>query len=193
MAFLTPIQIAARGFKSVGRDVKISDRASIYNCGAVEIGDFSRIDDFCVLSPGPAGLKIGRYVHIAVFCSLIGKARIELHDFSGLSSRVSIYSSSDNYSGSVMTNPTVPAEFTGVMSSPVILQKHVIIGAGAVILPGVTMFEGAAVGALSLVRKDCEAFQIYSGVPAKRIMPRKRELLVCEQMLAQSIDQVSSR
>jgi acetyltransferase-like isoleucine patch superfamily enzyme len=183
MAFLTKNQVDAHGFKRVGRDVEISDKAAIYNPCAIEIGDFSRVDDFCVLSPGADGLSIGRNVHIAVFCSLIGKARIELADFSGLSSRVSIYSSSDDYSGTVMTNPTIAAEYTGVISAAVVLQKHVIVGAGTIILPGVTLFEGAAVGALSLVTRDCEAFSLYFGNPAKRIKDRRRDLLDLEQKM----------
>jgi len=44
-------------------------------------------------------------------------------------------------------------------------------------LLNVTLEEGVAVGALSLIRKNCEAFGIYSGAPAKRISERKRDLL----------------
>lgn len=183
MAFLTRDQVEARGFRRVGCDVNISDKAAIYNPGAIEIGDFSRIDDFCVISPGDQGLFIGRNVHIAVFCSLIGKARIELGDFCGLSSRVAIYSSSDDYSGATMTNPTVSPEYTGVISAPVVLQRHVIVGAGSVILPGVTIHEGTAIGALSLVTRDCEEFSLYVGNPAKRIKDRRRDLLDLEKKM----------
>lgn len=186
MAFLTKRQIDAYGFKRVGRDIKISDKASIYNPGVIEIGDYSRIDDFCVLSPGSDGLSIGRNVHIAVYCSLIGKARMELADFSGLSSRVALYSSSDDYSGSVMTNPTVSSEYTGVISAPVILERHVLVGAGCVILPGVTLHEGSAVGALSLINRDCEAFSLYVGNPAKRLKGRRRDLLALEKKMLEN-------
>jgi len=57
---------------------------------------------------------IGNYVHIAVFSFLIGHRNISMDDFLGLSSRVSIYSSSDDYSGKFMTNPMVASEFTNV-------------------------------------------------------------------------------
>ncbi len=39
---------------------------------------------------GRDGIALGRYVHIACNCSRIGDARIELDDFSGLSSRVAV-------------------------------------------------------------------------------------------------------
>lgn len=169
------------GFASLGKKVQISDRAAFYGTDRIAIGDHVRIDDFCVLSAGEGGISLGQYVHVAVFCSLIGAGRIELRDFSGLSSRVSIYSSNDDYSGLRLTNPTVPAEFTGVSHADVVLGRHVIVGAGSVVLPGVTLEEGAAVGALSLVTRSCEAFAVYSGVPARRVGPRSRELLEVEQ------------
>lgn len=80
-----------------------------------------------------------------------------------------------------MTNPTVPSQFTGVTHADVFLGRHVIVGSGSVILPGVTIEEGAAIGALTLVNKNCEAFGIYMGNPARRISERKRDLLELEK------------
>ena len=183
MSFYTRDELLSFGFKSLGNEVKISKKASIYNAANIEIGDFSRIDDFCVLSAGEGGISIGRYVHIAIYCSLIGSGRIELHDFSGLSSRVVIYSSNDDYSGNYMTNPTVPSEYTNVSSAPVTVGRHGIVGAGSIVLPGVVLQEGAGVGALSLVKQDCEEFSMYFGVPAKRIGRRRKGMLDCEKHL----------
>ena len=86
-----------------------------------------------------------------------------------------------------MTNPTVPSEFTGVTHADVFLGKHVIVGSGSVILPGVTLEEGVAIGALSLVHKNCQAFGVYAGNPARRIKDRKRDLLELEQQLMASM------
>ena len=68
MAFYTEEELHHLGFKALGKNVKISKRASIYNPELIEIGDHSRIDDFCVLS---GKIRIGRNVHIAVFCNLV--------------------------------------------------------------------------------------------------------------------------
>ena len=181
MAMLSREAIEQMGFAAVGENVRISDRASFYGTARIALGDNVRIDDFCVLAAGVGGISIGRHVHIAVYASLIGAGKITLSDFSGLSSRVSIYSSSDDYTGATMTNPTVPSEYTGVTHADVFLGKHVIVGSGSVILPGVTLEEGAAVGALSLVTKHCEAFGIYAGNPARRIKERRRDLLELER------------
>ena len=79
-----------------------------------------------------------------------------------------------------MTNPTLPSRYTGITHADVLLGKHVIIGSGTVILPGINLEEGVAIGALSLVTKDCQAFGIYVGNPARRIKERKRDLLALE-------------
>ena len=177
---LTRSELEAIGFAAVGEDVRISEQARFYGAHRIALGDHVRIDDFCVLSAGTGGIRIGHHVHIAVFSSLIGQGEIVLSDFSGLSSRVSIYSSSDDYSGASLTNPTVPVEYTDVKHAPVRLGRHVIIGSGSVILPGVTIADGAAVAALSLVTHDCSEFGIYAGYPAKRIKERSRALLDLE-------------
>lgn len=181
MAMLSRDAIEAMGFAALGKNVQISDRASFYGVDRISLGHNVRIDDFCVLSAGVNCIEIGNHIHIAVFTSLIGAGKITLSDFCNLSSRVSIYSSSDDYSGATLTNPTVPPEFTGVIHADVFLGKHVIVGSGSVILPGVTLEEGVAVGALCLVDKRCEAFGIYAGNPARRVKERKRDLLELEQ------------
>jgi acetyltransferase-like isoleucine patch superfamily enzyme len=173
--------IERMGFASVGDNVQISDRASFYGIARIAVGSNVRIDDFCVLTAGVGGIEVGNYVHIAVGSTLIGAGKITMADFSGLSSRVSVYSSSDDYSGASLTNPTVPSEYTGVTHADVYLGKHVIVGSGSVILPGVTLEDGVAVGALSLVNRNCEAFVIYAGNPARRVKERKRDLLELEQ------------
>ena len=182
MAMLCREAIEALGFSSVGENVQISDKASFYGVNRIVLGSNVRIDDFCILSAGSGGIYIGSNVHIAAYSSLIGNGKISLSDFCGLSSRVSIYSSNDDYSGATLTNPTVPSEFTGVTHANVFLAKHVIVGSGSIILPGITLEEGAAVGALSLVNRDCKAFGIYAGNPARRISERKRNLLETEKL-----------
>jgi galactoside O-acetyltransferase len=183
MEILTADQIREMGFGRVGKNPRLSDKASYYNCRNIFIGDNVRIDDFCVLSAGVGGIEIGNYVHVAVYVSLIGAGKISLYDYSGVSSRVAIYSSNDDYSGTYMTGPVVPEELTRVTHADVVVGRHVIIGSGSVILPACILEEGVAIGALSLVTKDCTAFGIYLGVPAKRIKDRSRELLAKEVQL----------
>lgn len=181
MTWLTRQQVEQMGFAFVAPDALLSAKASYFNCRQIEIGNRSRIDDFAILSAGEEGIKVGSNVHVAAFCFLAGAAEIRLSDFSGLSSRVSIYSSSDDYSGVTLTNPTVAKEFIGVRSAPVHLGRHVILGSGSVVLPGTYFGDGAALGALSLASGKYEEFCMYAGVPARRIRDRQRGLIEKER------------
>ena len=68
----------------------------------------------------------------------------------------------------------------------VLLDRHVIVGAGSVILPGVTLGLAASVGAITLVAGDLEPFGMYLGVPARKIGTRKQDLLQLEKRLGRS-------
>jgi len=160
-----------------GSNVLISRKVSIY-CTQLEIGENVRIDDFCILV---GKIKIGSFVHIAAFGQLSGSSGITIEDFSNLSSRVSLFSQTDDYSGEFMTNPMVDNKFTKVTKGEVIIQKHSIIGSGSVILPQVTLAEGTAVGALSLINSNTQSWSIYAGIPAKKIKDRKKNPLQLEK------------
>lgn len=179
-SFYSIEELSEIGFKSLGNNVLISRKASFYGVSRISIGNNVRIDDFCVLSTGKGGIYIGNFVHIAVFSSLMGEGKITFEDFSGISSRVSVYSSNDDYTGEFMTNPTVPSEYANVFHADVTICRHALVGSGSIILPGVTLKEGAVIGALSLVNKDCDEYYIYKGNPAKKIVERSRELLNME-------------
>lgn len=179
MAYYTTVQLKKLGFKYIGNNVKISDKASIYNCDEIEIGDNSRIDDFCVVS---GKIKIGKNVHIAPFCLVAGGEKgMVFEDFSGFAYNVQAFTQSDDYSGRTLTNPTVPDEYKKETKKGVLIGKHSIVGAGSIIMPGVILAEGTAVGALSLIRKSTEEWSIYIGNPAKKMSNRKKDLLIFER------------
>jgi acetyltransferase-like isoleucine patch superfamily enzyme len=178
LSYLNDHEIKNLKFARVGRNVLISSKSSIYNPELIEIGDNSQIDDFCSIS---GKVIIGRNVHIASYSMIIGGTEgITLEDFSGVSFGCKIFSSSDDYSGGFLTNPTIPEEFKSVTRAPIKISKHAIIGTNSVIFPGVTIEEGCAIAAMSLVNKDTTAWGIYAGIPARRIKDRSQELLVLE-------------
>jgi galactoside O-acetyltransferase len=143
-----------------------------------------RIDDFVVLTSGSDGeVRIGNHVHIAAHAALFGGGGIILEDFTSLSGRVSVYSATDGYGGEALTNPTVPSQYTSVLKAPVVLRRHSLVGAASVLLPGVTLDEGCAVGAMSLVNRDLASWGLYVGVPARRIRDRSQALLEMERGL----------
>ena len=180
-SFYTEEELQQIGFRHCGRNVLLSRKASIYGADKISIGDNVRIDDFCVLSIS-SSLIIGDFVHIGCCSSIIGKGDIEIADFCGISGHVSIYSSCDDFSGNFMTNPMVDEKYTNVRHAPVIMEKHVIIGCGSVLMPGIRLGEGVAIGAMSFVTEDCKSNYIYSGNPLKRLIPRSTKYRQLEQM-----------
>ncbi|MBK5355081.1 acyltransferase [Pseudomonas sp. TH41] len=178
MAYLTEMQLKDAGFKKLGKQVRISDKASIYNADQIEIDDYSRIDDFCVIS---GRVSIGKYNHITPMCLVAGGTPgIVFDDFCTLAYGVKVFSQSDDYSGETLTNSLVPKKFKNEKFAAVHLQRHVIVGAGAVIFPGTIVAEGCSIGAMALVTKSTSPWGIYAGVPAKRVKERKTDLLTLE-------------
>jgi acetyltransferase-like isoleucine patch superfamily enzyme len=170
------------GFRAVGDNVRISKNCTVVGAENIEIADCVRIDGYCSLFASHSGsIRLGSFIHIGSYCCLSAGAGITMEDFSGLSQGVRIYSRTDDYSGEWLTNPTVPAQFTGVISGPVKIGRHAVIGAGSVILPRLEIGEGAAVGALSLVKKSLDPWGVYFGAPAKRLKARSRKLLELER------------
>jgi len=180
MAFLSQVELERCGFKRLGKNVKVSASASVYDHHEIEIGDNSRIDDFCILS---GKIRLGRNVHIAVFCNLAGGSEgIHMDDFSGLAYSCTVISQTDDYSGATMSNPTVPDQYKKEIKRAVYIGRHCIVGTNSLIMPGVHLAEGSSVGAMSMVTKSTEPWSIYFGVPAKRLKSRKKDLLLLERM-----------
>lgn len=175
MSYLTESELRAVGFRSLGKDVRISTRASIYSPELMSIGDHVRIDDFCVLS---GELTLGRNSSIAVFCNLAaGRSSITLGEFATLAYGCQIVAQSDDYSGESMSSPTVPREFKREVSMPVVIGNYSILGTNTVVLPGVTIPEGVASGAGTLFLSSPDEWSIYVGAPARRIRARSRRML----------------
>lgn len=178
-SFYSRDELQELGFKSVGDEVLISRKASIYGAENISLGNHVRIDDFCVMS---GSIKTGDYVHIAVYtCLFGGDAGIELADFTTVSSRCAIYAKSDDYSGTALANPMIPMEYNHVISGKVMLEKHVLIGTGSTVLPGVTIHEGTSVGSMSLVNRSLDPWGMYAGIPCRRLKDRKKDLLEKER------------
>jgi galactoside O-acetyltransferase len=174
MAFITNDDLEKIGFKSVGKDVLISDKCSIYNPGAISIGNNVRIDDYCLLS---GVITLGNNIHIGAYSALYGKFGIVMENFTGLSPRCTLFSASDDFGGNYLISPMVPAKFTNVAGGTITLRQFCQVGSGTVILPSVTLGEGAAIGAMSLVKKDVESWGIYAGNPLRFIKKRNKGLL----------------
>lgn len=185
--YLTEHDLKDFGFKSLGKNVRISSDARIYGQENISIGNDVRIDDFTILSAVNGFIDIGNYVFIARNSHLSGFLGITMHDFSSMAANTIIYSASDDYGGDYLTAQAIPQKYTAHIGGPVVIGKHVIIGSGCTIIGKCTIGEGCSIGAMSLVQKELEPWGIYVGIPCKRLKERKKGLLELEKQFMKDL------
>lgn len=184
-SFYSKDELVQIGFSSVGSNVSISRKASIYNAKEISIGNNVRIDDFCILS---GRIEIGSYIHISAYCALYGgDAGIGINDYAGLSARTTIYAMTDDFSGDYMVGAMIDDKYRNVIKGPVLLEKYVQLGAGCVVLPNICIKEGSAVGSMSLVNKDLESWSVYAGIPCRYIKERKKNFLDLKDQITKNV------
>ena len=168
-SFYSESELLEIGFKSVGKGVKLSRKASIYSPGSISIGDNVRIDDFCILS---GNITLGSHIHISAYVALYGAMGIVMEDYSGISPKSVVYSAMDDFSGEYLIGPVHPAGTTNVTGGTVIIRRFVQVGCNCVIFPNLEIGEGSVIGACSLVTKSTENWGVYYGIPA--VIHKKR-------------------
>ena len=146
----------------LGQDVKIYAFVNLYGC---EIGDDSKVGTFVEIQKGA---KIGRHVKISSHTFICEGVTIEDEVFIGHGVMFinDKYPRSTNEDGSIQTE----ADWVCV---PTVIKKRASIGSNATILCGVTIGEGALVGAGSVVTHDVPAGAVVAGNPAHPIPVRE--------------------
>ncbi len=173
-SFYSQKELKGLGFKTFGKSLMISRFARFYDIQNIQIGNYVRIDDFCILS---GNITLGSFIHISAYSALYGKFGIEMQDYSGISPRCTIFSASDDFSGDFLIGPMVDSSFTNLITGKVIIKKYSQLGSNCIVFPKVTINEGVLVGAMSLIKYDLEAWNIYKGIPATLYKERSRKLL----------------
>lgn len=156
-----------------GQQVKVYRGSRLVPPEKISVGDYSQIDEGVSIFAGQ-GVEIGRYVHLAFGSSISGGGSCIIHDFVGLGAGTRLITGSDLLEGG-LTNPTVPAELRAVTRSKIEIHAHALIFTNALILPGVTIGEGAVVSAGSLVHHDLKPWVIYAGNPLVQVGLRRRD------------------
>ncbi len=161
---------------SLGEGAIIGKTVRIRKPARCSIGAHSIIDDFSYIS---CALRVGRYTHIGAQAVIIGgDATVEIGDFVNIAPGCRLVAASHDFSEGGLTGPAIPPEFaTPSVLSRIQLADHVLLGAGTIVLPGVTIPEGAATGAYTLLtpKTELEPWTLYAGIPARPLRPRARE------------------
>lgn len=113
----------------------------------------------------PSGVTIGRDTIVGDHCFLDGRAPLKIGNHVGIASQVLIYNDEHDLSSPDYGNSFGPVE----------VGDYVFIGPRAIILPNVKIGKGAVVAAGAVVTKDIPEFEIWGGVPAKKIMDRQNK------------------
>jgi acetyltransferase-like isoleucine patch superfamily enzyme len=171
------------GFKKVGKNVSIAKNCTIVGLNNISFGNNIRIDSNVMIAASKGYLKMENYIHIGAGSFLGCGGGITFSNFSGLSQGVHIYSESADYSGQTLASPTIPKKYRSIVSAPVFLKKHSVVGSNSVIMPGVTIGEGTAVGALSFVHLTLDEWSVYFGSPAQKVNHRSNKVLSLEKKI----------
>src|SRR5688572_2065909 len=138
---LLPESVVRQHLKFCGKEVKIYEGARLIPPNRISIGDFSQIDEDVRIFAGQ-GIEIGRYVHFAINSSITGGGSCIIHDFAGIGAGTRIVTGTELLEGG-LSNPTIPANLRVVRRGRVEVHAHALLFTNSVILPGVTIGEGA--------------------------------------------------
>ncbi len=162
-------------FASAGEGVEIFEPVAILRPERITLRNHIIISEFCYLAGG-LGVHIGNFVHLAAHSSISGGGCFIIEDFSGLSAGARVITGTDDFLGQGIPAPAIPAainhKYRKVTRSLVHLKRHSLLGTNVVVFPGVTIGEGAVVGAGSVVTRDLEPWGVYLGAPARRVKDR---------------------
>lgn len=140
---------------------------------SVQLREFSYVDKNVIVMSRTA--IVGRRVHIAPRVFVSGGGEFEIEDFACIATNSNIVTSTEVLKhGARCSGPMVQAEQRNVFRGKVIIRKDAFIGANATLLPGVTVEEGAVIGAGVVVGKNAEPWKIYVGAKAQIVGERER-------------------
>jgi len=169
-----PEATVRRWLKACGKGVRIFAGSRLVGPERIEIGDSVQIDEGVWIFAGE-GVTLGDHVHLAFGSSISGGGRCEIGDFAGIGAGVRLVTGSDDVDGRGLTNPTVPTLLRSVHRGRVLIGPHAVVFTNSVVLPDVSVGEGAVVAAASLVHHSLSPWGIYAGNPLVQIGVRPKD------------------
>ncbi len=128
------------------------------------------------------GAEVGTHCHVYPSVKIWAPWNLYLDDFVGIGDNVTCYSIAPIHIGSWSVVSQGSHLCTGthdyedpnfqLIATPITIGSQVWICAEAFISPGVTVYDGAVVGARSVVTKDVPTWTVCAGNPCKPIKPR---------------------
>lgn len=138
---------------------------------------FSRVSDSVVIQ-NRANLSMGEFVWVGHHCILDATEGLTLEEGCQIAGLTGIFTHGSHVSIRLYGRQYVNVHFrdrVGYTRGPVKVGAYTFVGAGAIILPGVTVGRGCIIGAGSLVNRDVPDYSVAVGSPAK-VIGSTREL-----------------
>ncbi len=172
---LCRVDLMLKGVR-VGKDNFYYGRieAIFHKGGRISIGDKNNFGRFVLLKVGPKGeILVGNNCTLSRLCFLQSSSRIVIENGAQIAAFVHIIDANHDISERYDLNVREIDKIKDYKTSPVIVGRNAWVGSSSVILAGVTIGEGAVVGAGSVVTRDIPPYSIAVGVPCKVIKIRK--------------------
>lgn len=155
-------------FRKVGDNVIFEKGVLVFHPENIEMGNNVYIGHNTILHGYYKNImRIGDHTWIGQGCFLHVAAGLTIGKAVGIGSMVKILTSEHK-----ADDLEIPVLFTELDFKEVILEDGCDIGIGSVILPGVTIGEGAIIGAGAVVAGNVPPYEIWAGVPARKIRVR---------------------
>lgn len=134
------------------------------------------LDDYCYLGKrtqlvAPEGyIRIGKRCHLLSW--VIGHGGVEIGDCVGAGGMI-LSATDSHHGGHRMAGPMIPPEQRNIRLGKVVIEDDAFIGHYSILMPGVTIGQGAIVGPHSLVVSNVKPWTVVIGSPARVIATRQ--------------------
>ena len=166
-----------------GEGVRLYPLCKMIHASNAELDDNCQIMDFAFIDAGKS-LKLGKFSTVTWNCIIEGGANTKIGDRVFLGPGTKILTSTYELNGYYAIEH-IPDECRATRYGDITIHDDAYLGANVTVLPGVTIGEGAVVGANALVNKDLEPWGIYVGTPCKKIGEREKPTSERQELIKQ--------
>jgi acetyltransferase-like isoleucine patch superfamily enzyme len=169
--YISPRAIVKRGKKiKLGANVVVERDVTLWvdtNDSYILIGHDSYLSSRCFLNTFNGWISLGRNCTVNSYAILYGHGGLQIGNDVRIAPQVMIMPMNHIYE-----DPQVAIRKQGIRTQGIKIEDDVWLGAGAIILDGVTIGKGSVIGAGAIVTKDIPPYSVAVGVPAKVLKKR---------------------
>ena len=158
-------------FIKSGKNILIDTGVIIDSPQNIKIGSNVWISSYCTIAPNLGHLEIGNNIHINSHSHIAGRGEIIFEDNVNISSGAKIFSGAVIIPtrNKLVWNPMMPEDLSLSNIGSIILRNNSTVFANCTVAPGVELGKGSVLMSNSFLNKNMGEYEIFCGVPAKKI------------------------